>query len=84
AAIQNILLKLTEAGLGSVFIGHFYDQGIRDILEIPEDIFVEALIPVAKPIPNLKLPSKSLMDMRDILFLEKWKGKTYKKKIVRV
>ncbi len=82
AAIQNILLALTSSGLGSVWIGHFYDEGIKELLNIPENIFVEAILPIAKPAPNIRLLEKRLPELRDILYFEKWEGKLFKKKIV--
>jgi len=82
AAMQNILLKLVDNGLACAWIGHFYDQGIREILGIPNNIFIEAIIPIAKPSPILKLPEKRLVDLRNILYFDKWKGKGFKKKIV--
>lgn len=82
AAIQNILLVLTSYGLASVWIGHFYDEGIKEILKIPEDIFVEAIIPIAKPAPNLKLTKRFMPDLREILFFNEWKKKAYREKPV--
>ena len=84
AAIQNILLGLTARGLACVWIGHFYDEGIKEILKIPQDIFVEAIIPIAKPSPSLKLPERRMVDLKDVLYFEEWKGKAIKPKIPRV
>ena len=41
AAIENFLLKITDLGLASCWIGAFSDNAIKDILEIPEDIHIE-------------------------------------------
>ncbi|MEM2932977.1 MAG: nitroreductase family protein [Candidatus Pacearchaeota archaeon] len=84
AAIQTILLKITEAKLASVWVGHFYDDKIREILDIPPEIFVEAILPVAKPASDFKLPEKRLTNLRDILYFDKWKGKPYTIKIPKV
>jgi nitroreductase len=83
AAIQNILLKATSEGLATVWVGHFYDRGLKELLGIPEEIFVEALIPISKPYPNLKLREKFLPSLKDILYFDKWKGKAIKEKILR-
>jgi len=83
AAIQNMLLKTTELGFASVWIGHFYDDGIKELLKIPDDIFIEALLPIAKPWPNLKLKEKTLIDMKRILYFDEWKGKAIKEKVLR-
>ncbi len=58
AAIQNFLLKITETGLSSCWIGHFYDDKIKRLLKIPENFEIEALFPIGyaneKPKPKLK------------------------------
>jgi len=46
AAIQTFLLKITEAGLATCWIGHFIDEQVKRILKIPEKINVEAMFPV--------------------------------------
>jgi nitroreductase len=84
AAIQNILLGLTARGLACVWVGHFYDDGIKEILKIPTEIVVEALIPIAKPLPSLKLHERRMVELRDILFFDEWKGKAVKPRVPRV
>lgn len=83
AAIQNMLLKATELGLASVWIGYFSDESIKELLEISDDIFIEAILPIAKPQKNLKLKKKSLVDIKRILYFDKWKGKAIKEKVLR-
>jgi len=46
AAIQTILLKLTEAGIGSCWVGAYKDEAIKNALGIPEHINIEAIIPI--------------------------------------
>jgi nitroreductase len=46
AAIQNFLLKITEKKLSSCWIGHFAETQVKRTLSIPEDVHVEALLPV--------------------------------------
>ena len=50
-AAQNLLLEATAMGLGSVPIGAFDDERLRDILDLPADREVVYLIPVGKPAP---------------------------------
>jgi len=83
AAIQNILLKIVNEGLASVWIGHFYDKGIKELLKIPEDIFVEAIIPISKPPANLRLKQKFMPPLRDVLYFDEWRGRAFKEKILR-
>lgn len=49
AGIQNFLLSLTEKGLDTCWIGHFFEDKIKSILRIPENIQVEALFPIGLP-----------------------------------
>jgi len=46
AAIQTFLLKTTEAGLATCWIGHFIDEQVKRELRIPEKINVEAMFPI--------------------------------------
>ena len=47
AVIENFLLAITDMGLASCWIGAFSDFEVHDILQIPENITVEAILPVA-------------------------------------
>lgn len=46
AAIQTILLKLTELGLASCWVGAFNYEIIKELLKIPDHIHIEAILPV--------------------------------------
>lgn len=73
AAIQNFLLKLTEAKLATCWVGHFVDEEIKDILDIPKDIQVEALFPIGYP---LKKPEqKRIIDLDTVLYFNKYGNK---------
>ncbi|MEM1536052.1 MAG: nitroreductase family protein [Candidatus Pacearchaeota archaeon] len=70
AAIQNMLLKITELGLASCWIGWFDDNAIASILKIPKDIDIEALIPVAYAAVK---PSKVFKpELKSIVFFDEW------------
>jgi len=63
AAIENMLLRTTDLGLGSCWIGWFDEAIVKRVLHIPEKFQVEALLPIGKPLekpfpkkkPDLKL-----------------------------
>jgi nitroreductase len=59
AALQNFLLKINEAGLGTCWVGHFYDDKIKRLLNIPEHEEIEAIFPIGYPNekPKKKLPA---------------------------
>ncbi|MEM4625609.1 MAG: nitroreductase family protein [Candidatus Pacearchaeota archaeon] len=46
AAIQTFLLKLTDLGLSGCWVGYFVEEQIKEILRIPESVYVEAVIPI--------------------------------------
>ncbi len=48
-AIQNLLLAAFAQGLGSVVVGAFDEDRVREILEIPESLKPVAIIPVGFP-----------------------------------
>jgi nitroreductase len=73
AAIQNFLLKITESGLATCWIGHFIDSEIKEILGIPKDIQVEALFPIGYA--SKKPESKRIIDLDNVLYFDEY-GKT--------
>jgi len=80
AAIENFLLKITELGLVSCWIGAFSDRMIKDTLSIPDDIEIEAILPVAyRPTSDHTVQKrKHTLDAR--VFFEKYGNKFRKAK----
>jgi nitroreductase len=77
AAIQNFLLKLTEEGLSTCWIGHFYDEKIKHLLRIPGEIDVEALFPIGYAFEKPKKIRKIELD--DCLYFNEYKNKKMNK-----
>ena len=75
AAIQNILLTLTEKGIGGCWVGYFYDKQVHEVLEIPNKMTVEALIPVGFMPKNVKLKDKKMPELENVIYFDKWKNK---------
>jgi nitroreductase len=73
AAIQNFLLKITESGLSTCWIGHFVDSEIKETLSIPKDIQVEALFPIGYAFK--KPESKRVIDLNHVLYFNKYGNK---------
>ena len=73
AAIQNFLLKITESGLSTCWIGHFYEEKVKHILDIPEDIKVEALFPIGYEYK--KTLRKRKIELDNIIYFNKYKNK---------
>jgi len=69
-AVDHMTLQAVEEGLGTCWIGAFDEKKVKEILKIPEDIRVVALLPIGYPsaIPR-PTPRKSL---DEIVMHEKW------------
>jgi len=71
-AAQTLMLSAHALDLGSVFVGVFEEEKVRDVLSIPSEIRVVGIIPLGYPLDQKKEgpPRKPL---EEILFREKWK-----------
>lgn len=78
AAIQNFLLKIEESGLSTCWIGHFTEEEVKDGLNVPEGVHVEAFFPIGYEYEK-KRTKKSKIDMDRILYFNKYKQKKLKK-----
>lgn len=70
AAIENMLLKVTELGLASCWIGAFEENAVKRILNIPDKIQVEAILPIANPLGEPQAKKKP--ELKQIVYFEKW------------
>jgi nitroreductase len=71
AAIENFLLKITESGLATCWVGYFVEDQIKEILNIPEGVNVEALFPIGYELEKPKT-RKSKIDLDRILYFNKY------------
>jgi hypothetical protein len=46
AAIENMFLKIVDLGLSTCWIGAFEEKSLKRVLDIPEDVDVEAILPI--------------------------------------
>lgn len=67
AAVQNILLAATDLGIGSVWTGIYpieeRMQGARKLLNIPENVFPFAIIPLGWPEGDFKTMDRFNQDL---------------------
>ncbi|MEI6849755.1 MAG: nitroreductase family protein [archaeon] len=70
AAINTIMLKLTDLGIDSCWVGSFSDESIKQSLGIPGHIQIEALIPMGYD--SGKSKKKKKKDLENVLFWESW------------
>ncbi len=74
-AMEHIVLKATELGLGTCWIGWFNEKKIKEILEIPKTVRVLALLTVGYPKEKDVTPAKKRKPVEEIFYREKWKGR---------
>ena len=79
AAIENFLLRIVDLGLASCWVGAFFDDQVKRILQVPEDVSVEALLPVGFEVGKGK--SRKKLDLDNFLYFDVWKNKFMKAKI---
>jgi nitroreductase len=74
-AMEHIVLKATELGLGTCWIGWFNEKKIKEILDIPKTVRVLALLSVGYPKDTDANPVKKRKPLEEIFYREKWKGR---------
>lgn len=72
AAISTILLKLAEAGYGACWVGAYTDEVIREILDIPAHVQIEALIPIGHERPMKGAPSRRKKEIAKVIYWDVW------------
>jgi len=71
AAIQNFLLKIEESGLSTCWVGYFVEEQIKRVLQIPEEVQVEALFPIGFEYEK-KRARKAKIDLDNILYFNSY------------
>jgi len=74
AAIQNFLLSIEQKGLATCWVGHFVERMIKQALQIPGDIDVEAVFPIGYQLDK-KFTKKTKTDLDRALFFHKYGNK---------
>jgi len=83
AAIENFLLKITEMKLASCWVGAFSEITVKNILGVPEDADVEAILPIAYQSKADKTIQKPKIELGRIVYFDRYKNK-YKKPVKKV
>ena len=71
AAIQTLLLKITDLGLSSCWVGAFTNEQIKQYLKIPSHIELEAIVPIGYEKAKLTTRRRK-KPLENALFWEKW------------
>ncbi|MEK6827637.1 MAG: nitroreductase family protein [Nanoarchaeota archaeon] len=78
AAIENFLLKITESGLSTCWIGYFVEEQIKKILDIPKGVDVEALFPIGYESEKPRT-RRAKIDLDRILYFDSYGNSKMKK-----
>lgn len=70
-ALQNMVLTAWDRGIGSVYLGLFDAKKVKEILEIPENYDVVAIVPFGYPDEEPKCPPRK--DLKEIVHHEKFR-----------
>jgi nitroreductase len=70
-AMSYMILEAQELGLGTCWLGGFFEDQVKEILEIPESVRVVAITPLGYPAE--KPLSRSRKSMEEIVCYDKYK-----------
>lgn len=70
-ALDHITLAAVEMGLGTCWIGAFHEDKVKEILDIPKEIRVVALMPLGYPVDPSPSP-KNRLPLNKIVKNEHW------------
>jgi nitroreductase len=82
--MQNMVLTATSEGLGTCWIGDFDEKLVKELLRIPENYRVVALLAIGYPRETLDVQGKVLhlirrrKKLKDIVSFEEFGGKSQK------
>ena len=73
-AVQNILLAARALGLGSVIttLHKRYEDEIKDLLHIPDNVETAALLPVGYPEEGVSYGSTRRAPVEEVTYLDRW------------
>ncbi|MGC9515895.1 nitroreductase family protein [Methanocrinis sp.] len=70
-AVEHMVLQAAEEGLGTCWIGAFYEEEVKKVLNIPPQVRVVALLPLGYP--DESPASRPRKEMDEIVAFESWK-----------
>lgn len=71
-AVEHMILRATELGLGTCWIGWFNEKAIKRILKIPKSMKVAALVTLGYPENPIVEEEKDRFEKEKILFWNKY------------
>ncbi len=76
AAIQNILLGLTERGLAACWVGFFEENIVKRVLGVSDSLTIEAVIPIGIENKSTETKPKLKPILSAMIYFDNW-GKKY-------
>ncbi len=73
AVVEHILLKATDLGLGSCWVGAFDEDEVVNILKITDDIKPEAIITIGYSEEDYEMPTR--YDLNNLVYFEEYGNK---------
>jgi nitroreductase len=70
-AAQNLMLAARALGLGTVFVGVFDEEKLRNLLTIPSSIRIAGIFPLGYPLEE-KTEGPPRKPLQEIVFHERW------------
>jgi nitroreductase len=69
-AVEHLMLAAEAEGLGTCWIGAFFEEQVREILQVPEDVQILALTPIGYPATEKVFRKRK--ELSEIVMYEKW------------
>jgi nitroreductase len=69
-AMEHMCLAATELGLASCWVGSFYPDKVRAVVNVPENVTIIELLAIGYPADTQKQPSREPME--SIVSFESW------------
>jgi nitroreductase len=73
AAVENMMLAACDAGLGSCWVGAFDEDKVKSILNMPEDVTVQAILTIGYADEKPEMPPRR--ELEHTVYLDRWGGK---------
>jgi len=70
-AVDHLTLAAVSEGLGTCWIGSFEGEKVKQILGIPQEIIVVAMLPLGYPL-DTAIKQKSRLKLEEIVHYERW------------
>lgn len=68
--MDHLMLEAAELGLGTVFVGLFDEEGVREVLGVPEEYRIVGLTPLGWPAKAPK--ERPRLELDEMVHWEKW------------